>query len=82
MVCLVFFPDGEDRTLVARRRGRAHEPGFVPQLVTVWWLGMVPEDPLAGAEAETLARGGQPGLPPRFARVLGRQMAADEPVTA
>jgi hypothetical protein len=34
-----------------------------------------------GAEAGILARGRQPGLPPRFARVLGRQVAADEPVT-
>src|SRR6516164_3028869 len=25
----------------------AHEAGFTPQLVTVRWLGMVPEDPLA-----------------------------------
>ena len=35
-----------------------------------------------GAEAEISARGRQPGLPPRFARVLGRQVAAGELVTA
>jgi hypothetical protein len=41
----------------------------------------VPGGSAGGAEAGILACGRQPGLPPRFGRVLGRQVAAGEPVT-
>jgi hypothetical protein len=72
-----------DVAAAVRGQPRPDDPVVVaPQLVTVRWLGIVLEDPQAGAEAETLARGRQPGLAPRFARVLSRQVAADEPVTA
>jgi hypothetical protein len=59
----------------------AHDAGFRAAAGDGPVARDVPGESAGGTEVEILARGRWPGLPPRFARVLGRQVAADEPVT-
>jgi hypothetical protein len=55
--------------------------GLVLQLVAVRWLGMVLADPRAAPRSRSWPAAASPGLPTRFAQVLGRHVAAGEPVT-
>ena len=63
VVCPVFFPDREDRTLADRRRG-ADDAGFAPRLVTVRRPGMFLEDPLVVPGPGSWPAAASPGYRP------------------